>query len=507
MIASRQWLSRIAAALSVCLFWAGLSACGFIEFRQPQVDTDPPVSDSASAPDTDPIPDTAPDDTAAPEEKLSARDKAIERLNAFTDRTLRTSGVIIAAADGETVCPIASEDPIIAARADCAQLVGDKFGASLFANVRERETLQKEIIEAYQSGTYYADLLAVPQSMVGSLAAAGALGNMLSLPFADYSADYYDGITAEASTSGHTVYAVSGDASFNPEYLSGVYFNRDLAESLGIGNLYEDVYNGTWTVDRMREAARIAAFDLNGNASGRYGHASELSQNELVALLAASQDIRFTANERGARPDIVYMDGNLAERSKAAVDKIYALLYSDKTLASVKDKTAHQLFTGGELLFCTERLYLMTWMPNSAVNWGLLPLPKYDASQENYRTLYSGDAPVFCYIGNTPNYETTGLVLEALNLVSHEYVREVYLNERIHYVLRDNDSILMLETILDSADRDFVHMFGPAMKSVNAATASAVYNAVTTRSTLQTLYKNNQSAADKEITSFFKLYK
>ena len=111
-----------------------------------------------------------------------------------------------------------------------------------------------------------------------------------------------------------------------------------------------------------------------------------------------------------------------------------------------------------------------------------------------------------CALASTPNYETSGLILEALNASYYGYTNEVYMNERINYCLRDNDSINMLELIIDGATSDFAHMFASGFTNLANATYSAVINAVTTRSTLTSLYQNWHTAADNELAAAATIY-
>ena len=133
-------------------------------------------------------------------------------------------------------------------------------------------------------------------------------------------------------------------------------------------------------------------------------------------------------------------------------------------------------------------------------------MPKYDETDEAYISPMSTSAPIFCALGNTPSYETSGLVLEALNAAAHDYTINAYLNERIDYHLRDTQSVYMLEYILKNPTLDFSHMFASGVSGLANAAYNAVVNAVTTRSTLDNLYKNNKAAANRALTAAVQIY-
>ena len=145
-------------------------------------------------------------------------------------------------------------------------------------------------------------------------------------------------------------------------------------------------------------------------------------------------------------------------------------------------------------------------LADSKTSWGLLPMPKFDEAQTAYYSPMSADSPVFCALANTPNAETSGLVLEGLNTVSYEYVYDVYFSELRDYRLRDNSSVNMLGYILDSQSTDFVRMMSSGFDSLAAATYEAVRNAVTSTSSLESIYRRYSTAASRELASSTVIY-
>ena len=143
----------------------------------------------------------------------------------------------------------------------------------------------------------------------------------------------------------------------------------------------------------------------------------------------------------------------------------------------------------------------MTSLTNRDVNWGILPYPKYDEEQRHYLSPLSSDAPVFCALASTPNYETSGLILEALNASYYGYTNEIYMNERINYCLRGQRLDKYARTYTRRRDQRFCAYVASGFASLANATYSAVINAVTTRSTLTALYQSWHTAADSELAA------
>ncbi|MBE6611090.1 MAG: extracellular solute-binding protein [Ruminococcaceae bacterium] len=492
---------RVCAAFLLSLMLTQTS-CGFIVFNDPDSETAPVTTEPAdtSAAMTETVDTTAPADTAEP---LSPGELARARLEALPDRNFDGAPILIATTAGDTICPLDAEDAAIASRADSRRAVEEKFNTVIIANVTDPTTMLADAEAATAAGMYYAELLAIPQSMVGQFRMSGILLNMNSLPHANYDEPYYHQNIIDAAYAGDELYAVSGAASFNPDYLSCVYFNRTLAESLGIGDLYALVRDGGWTWDKLREYAKAA----KNNLDGATGIGSYADNNTLIDYAASAHGIEYTTTSVGAAPIVNFLERtSMAERAAAVVDTMYNLIYKDGTLLAKNGESMRNAFSAGELLFGIDSLSRITEISDGAVEWGILPLPKYDTDQHDYLSPLSADAPVFCAIAGTSSYENSGLVLEGLNAASYGYTLDTYLTERINYHLRDSNSIGMLDIICEGVTTDFVHMYASGQSTIANATYQAIVGAVTTRSSLETLYKSYKPTADRELSKMVKLY-
>jgi hypothetical protein len=289
--------------------------------------------------------------------------------------------------------------------------VEEKFNTTIIANSTDTAAILADVKTAINSGMYYADLMAIPLSSVGSFWASGALGNLYTLPYASYDADYYHADIIEAAHAGEALYAASGAANFNPDHISCVYFNRTLASEAGIGDLYQLVRDGNWTWDKLREYSMSAQRNINGIT----GLGSYAENAAFIHLAAATHDIEYTSSSNGAVPEVNYLDrAGMSERVKAAVDTMYRILYQDGAILKNTGSAVRSAFSGGTLLFSVDRLAFIPDISDGKTEWGILPLPKYDASQSSYLSPMPTDSPVFCIPANVTSVENPGLILEGL---------------------------------------------------------------------------------------------
>ncbi len=485
---------RICAALLLIGILAQTS-CGFIVFNDgDETEAAPSTDTEDTTADTTTIGTSTPEGTAEPP---TPGELARERLEALPDRDFKQAPVLIATVDNATICPTDTEDITIASRADSRRAVEEKFNTVIIANHTDAATMLNDAKQAYLSDMYYAELMAIPQSMVGSFRASGILANMNSLPHTNYTAEYYHQNIIDAAYAGDRLYAVSGAANFNPEYLSCIYFNRTLASECALGDLYTLVRDGKWTWDKLRELS-IAA---DSNLDNVTGLGSVAPNADFIDLAAASHGIAYTSSSRRAIPTVNFLDNDsAAERARSAVDTLYNIIYKDNAFMSQNGDDVRNSFLQNSLLFSIDSLSFISQISDSDTEWGILPLPKYDESQSEYLSLLSPEAPVFCALENTSSYENSGLVLEGLNVASHGYVLDTYINDRIDYYLRDSGSIGMLKIICSGVTTDFSHMYASQFTNLANATYKAVQNAVTTRSSLDTIYKSYKTAADRELS-------
>ncbi len=496
---NKKFCGRLCAASLLVTLLCTQSGCGFIVFNtdtSTPPDTSEPVHTDTAYQDTD-LTETA--GTSVPTTQTDWLTSIKERLSELPDRDLSATSVIIAVTD-ETVLPEQSDDPVTISRLEVKKAVEEKYNTSIVAIERTPDEMFEAVRNAYNSDMYYADIISIPQSMLGTYYTAGVLANLRSLPHTDFDAPCYNASVISAASAGSELYGVSGAANFNPDYLGCVYFNRNMVKQYAEEDLYSVVSNGKWTWDKLAELAKAVE-----NVDGIYGHGSPLTAGEYAELAARSQGVTYVKNQDGTVPTVNYLDASVTSNVKDIVSRMYAMIYTDNSYSKLTGTELRELFVSDSLMFMTDTLKAGSEMPGGT-QWGILPMPKYDEAQADYISPLSGDAPIFCVIKNTPQYETSGLVLQALNVASHEYVTEAYINKQMDYVLKDNGSINMLELICGTASADFAHLYASGINYLENATYGAVAKAVTTSSSIDSLYRNYKNAANRALASKIKVY-
>lgn len=456
-----------AAVVLLCCAMASLSGCGVFLLGDPSGNKEPEDTDTQTM---EPVSDF--------EKVENNYSRELTRFKTeLSNEKYGGASVKIASTKSNTIVP----DDTVGATLSKELVrrntyVEELLDVSISAVQADPETMLEEMKAAVRSGAYYADLVEFPQSYISVYGASGVLMNLMSLPGLNPDGEYFNATGTSAGTGGDMVYALTGYASLNSDALSAVFFNKALVESLGMESPYALVDRGEWTMDAyLQYAAALSSLD-----GEYYSYAAQNTATYLPDLLFFSGGQRLTNSVQGSYPYISFNSTDTAD----LFTKMSAIVYDEKALGNAV--AGISAFDGGNVLFLIDRLSTMPTIANSSVEWGVLPLPKYSAEQENYVSLaYYEDAMFFGAVPTISDVQKASDVLMALNMISYGMNADAMVENASYLYLRDNDSIRMLDIILKNAAYDFAYTFANSNNAIPSATFSAVRNTTGGISSLQ----------------------
>lgn len=262
----------------------------------------------------------------------------------------------------------------------------------------------------------------------------------------------------DATLLGNHLYYLSSDAHLMAfEGTWAIYFNKTLAGNVGIESPYENVYNNTWTLERLTELSKQCAslrgdtdWEFTSTGSCIYGMAS--FKNLINALMVGCNE-HYCLKDAEGTPYFAMAD---SQTVYDVTDTIAALTGSiaDGTYISANSTGKHytkDIFSQGRSVFMGGELKAGASELKDMVDpYGILPIPKYSADQENYLSnMFWGSLlttiPTSC---QTP--ERTAAVMDLLSYYSWQDVLPVYYERLCYRGTRDAESVSMLETISDT---------------------------------------------------------
>ena len=315
---------------------------------------------------------------------------------------------------------------------------------------------------AVASGDSTADALVESLHSMCSLSANGYLLDLAEIPSIKLDSPWWDQGAIEGVSIGGKVYMATGDLLIVDNDATWVLmFNKEMAQTLDY-DFYAMIDNNEWLYDDFFSIARGASADLNGDGKMRI-------EDDRYGLVSAynTPDALITA----AGLTLAEKDENDMPVMKTDLDKLTAVIakagefYSDKTVVFGTDyQKAADAFVGGRGLFYGEVLQCVTRMRESNTDFGMIPWPKYEASQENY---YSFMVTAAGHGTALPATQTdthmAGTLLDAMAAKSMDTLTVAYYDKALtQKYMRDETSIRMLDMILSSRifDQSHFYMYG-----------------------------------------------
>ena len=379
--------------------------------------------------------------------------------------------------DGDTRLTLTS-DRII--RSD---KISGKLGANISIATYSEDDLYTKLSAAVKNKEYFADVLAVPQRLVGKLAGDGLIKSLRTVPGLDLKADYFNTDALSAFSAGHKAYAISGEGCFEPEKLYCVYFNKEMAAELGL-DMYSLVSNGEWTLKKYAECISAAS------AAGA-GTVVTKSPEKYKRMLLIGSGFDFVESGIDKVPAANTFSSEFEITSKLIASIPAVMLSSNPS----------EDFLNGKSLFFIDTVFAAEEMYDSDLVWGMLPLPKYNENYE-YGTYAEETAIVLCVPEYASDDRMSGDFIEAFNAVSTGYLEYDYLYHSMLDVLRDNGSVNSLNIILKNPNYDFVSAMKSGYPTLYANTAGAFDDIMGGRLTFEE-YKGKETEVAEYMEKWF----
>jgi len=285
------------------------------------------------------------------------------------------------------------------------------------------------------------DLVATHQSYLVSATLEGIGKDFNKLENIDVTKAWWSEVYYDECNYNGAIYMMYGDIAYTLyEYLQVVFFNEQTAEDLEIGDLYQLVIDGDWTFAKMQEYTKKVTTNMDAAEDDReYGlltgqHANRGFGSSFYCDLAPKK-------ADGTR-EFFYpkLDTAVSERMQAVVNFIATTpqVYSDHTMTTAAD-ALNPVFAAGRSLFYAQMLgqaYYFT--QNMPTDYGVLPYPKYDENQKQYRTEVCDEVTAILAPDNCRNADMTGTVTEMMSMISYFDVISVYYGEKLQYQYFNN---------------------------------------------------------------------
>ena len=164
-----------------------------------------------------------------------------------------------------------------------------------------------------------------------------------------------------------------------------ILFNPEMITERGLANPYELVTSGNWTLDKFIELSTNIYTDNGDGVKGEgdvFGFVTEASWKSISIQIGIGQPIM--GKDADGVPIFVMQE---SEKMYQFLDKLNTFYNGQDVIWTGAGKTPPVNFSDGGALFFMRSLEETLALRSSDSDFGILPMPKWDVSQEDYISL------------------------------------------------------------------------------------------------------------------------
>lgn len=242
-----------------------------------------------------------------------------------------------------------------------------------------------------------------------------------------------------------------------------MFFNKDMFATYHADqpSLYDTVLDGQWTLDKMIEYCAIYT-DLNGNSRADEG---DVFGHYFTNTLTLGADSFFGGSQMHLvdKEDGIFVYNGTGERMAMFGEKLHKLLFEDNNTLRLayNNDTILKTLSENKTIFTTWMLSGINLLRDMENDFGILPMPKLDESQEEYTTYVHDGSTSFGIPSTKTDTEMEGAFLEAMAAETYRKVTPAYFEIALkNKYSRDNETSIMLDMLVESVELDYAYIYG-----------------------------------------------
>ena len=254
--------------------------------------------------------------------------------------------------------------------------------------------------------------------------------------------------------------------------MSAMFFNKNTFTSLNgdADALYDTVSDGAWTLDLLSKYVTDAYEDLNGNGTTDDGDRFGM----ITTNIAMADHFAYTSGMsvmKAGADGVPKLDLDLGRTSRL-FDKLNALYYANPGTLVTSDVEVNNglnasRFAGGTALFLPYWFEAADLLREMEDDFGIIPYPKLDETQEDYRALVQNSSTVFCLPVTCGQPDCVCAALEVMSAENYRTVLTAYYDTTLkNKYSRDASTVEMIDLIHDSVITDFGYAYAGILNNI-----------------------------------------
>ena len=452
----KKSLIRLTALALLIIMLISAVACADTGVENPDESTAPAQTEAAGAETTAAVVTEAETTAINAENILGLRDLNGETLTFFSRKYngVWSSDLFVKDADGTIL-----NDAVYKRNTTLSEKYGIAFEEIESGNV----TFRNDVGNRIATGDTSYQALYMGLADAANAAQLGYLQDMTSMENINLEGKWWTQSSNEAWSIGNKQYFATGAiTTVDDRAIRTMYFNKTMLADLQLKSVYDLVYDNEWVYEKFFEYAEAAKKDdgdgiptlldtYGASAQTTFGFMMTMASGEMLTQKDADDMIVLVAADNTRFIDVVtYLTDKVAKN-----DGIYL----------GADGDIRELFGNGQSLLWAEVLeHAYTMRMNYDINFGIVPMPKFTAEQENYHQYTTGYCTtVVCFPTTTKGaaLDMATFVVEAMAIESVETIVPAYYDICLKGRYADDaESAAMLDIITTNVSSDYAEILG-----------------------------------------------
>ena len=289
-------------------------------------------------------------------------------------------------------------------------------------------------------------------------------------------------------------------------------FNKDIFTDVGQPFLYETVENGTWTLDQQISLIPVFHHDNGNGIQDEDGDIYGLVSCDYVSTDPYWSSCMVDIIQKDAEGDYEFVFD--VDKLHSVGEKVLQLFYeTDGGTYDYKMETENteqykirDMFARGGAAMATIRILELEneMIRGMEQEFGVVPMPKYDEAQKQYRTLLHDQFTVLSILTtvNEEQLDEVGAVLEAMASVSYKTVRPAYYETTLRTkIAKDPQSAEMFDLIIDNVYMDAGILYTIALNTFHNTFREIIGSG---ENTVISGYKRQATTVEKSLSTMCK---
>lgn len=308
-------------------------------------------------------------------------------------------------------------EPINDALYERTRLIEEKFDVTIVDNDIDLDPIRNTIA----AGEDLFTIATIDLSNIMKMVNSGYAIDIYEMDSLDLDMPWWDHNAEEKlSFNGRLYYTFSDFLITGLDNSRATFFNKTLLSKLELENPYTLVNEGKWTIEKMKAMGTVAVSDLNGDGKFSSLDSVGFANNATTFYEAMLTGCDAEIMKQGSDGIPYFCTFDEKDFFVDVYQNLISLFTSDNCYLITDTDTGRNMFINGNTLFTVDTLYMASKSRQEEIDFGILPIAKYNETQEKYFHVSPNPHSIMVPT-TTVDTERTGVLLEALSYYSSVY--------------------------------------------------------------------------------------